>query len=54
MNNIIDEFRMVLGGQPTQFFFYNNWRKAIFSLPVVNDNEIVRNTSNRVGREFKV
>ena len=31
MNNLIDEFHMVLGGQPTPFYFLQqNWRKAIF------------------------
>ena len=46
----IDEFRMVLGGQPTPcFFFYNRIReKHFFTLPVVNDNEIVRSTSDWV------
>ena len=40
---------MVLGGQPTSFFFYNRIReKQFFTLPVVNDNEIVRNTSGVV------
>ena len=53
MNNITDEFRMVLGGQPTPFFFSTELAKSHFSLPVVNDNEIVRNTSDRVGREIR-
>ena len=48
----IDEFRMVLGGQPTPcffFFFYNRIRKKqFFTLWVVNDNEIVRSTSDEV------
>ena len=46
----IDEFRIVLGGQPTPcFFFYNRIREQqFFTLPVVNDNEIVRSTSDGV------
>ena len=47
----IDEFRMVLGGQPKpcSFFSYNRiHKKQIFTLPVVNDNEFVRNTSGVV------
>ena len=44
----IDEFRMVLGGQPTPCFLQQNSRKAILTLPVVNDNEIVRSTSEWV------
>ena len=43
----IDELHVVLGGQPSPFF-YNRIREKKFSLPVVNDNEIVRNTSDRV------
>ena len=40
---------MGLGGKPTPFFFsQQNLRKSIFSLRVVNDNEIVRNTSDGV------
>ena len=44
----IDEFRMVLGGQPT-LCFYNRIRvKQFFALPIINDNEIVRTKSDRV------
>ena len=43
----IDELYVVLGGQPSPFF-YNRIREKKFSLQVVNDNEIVRNTSDRV------
>ena len=40
---------MVLGGQPTPFFFFTTeFMKAISSLLVVNDNEIVRNASDVV------
>ena len=45
----IDEFRIILGGQPTQCFFCNRIReKQFFTLPVVNDNKIVRITSDGV------
>ena len=45
----IDEFRIVLGGQPTPCFFYQRIReKQFFTLPVVNDNEMVRSTSDGV------
>ena len=45
----IDEFRIVLVGQPTPCFFTTEFVKSNF-LPcqVVNDNKIVRNTSDRV------
>ena len=37
---------MILGGQPTPFFFTTEFAKTnFFTLPVVNDNEIVRITS---------
>ena len=37
----------VLGGQPTPCFFWNRIReKHFFTLPVVNDNEIVRSRSD--------
>ena len=40
---------MVLGGQPTPYFFYVRIReKQFFTLPVVNDNEFVRSTSDGV------
>ena len=45
----IDEFRMVSGGQPTPCFFHKGiHEKQFFTLPVVNDNEIVRSTSDGV------
>ena len=45
----IDEFLVVLGGQPTPcFFLQQNSRKQFCTLPVVNDNEIVRSTSDGV------
>ena len=48
----IDEFRIVLGGQPTpcfSFFFWNIiGKKQCFTLPVVNNNEIVWSTSDGV------
>ena len=40
-----DEFCMVLGSQPMPFSFYNRIHESHFSMPVVNDNEIARNTS---------
>ena len=40
---------MVLGGQLTTFFVkQQNSRKAIFHCRIVNDNKIVRNTSDGV------
>ena len=44
----IDEFRMVLVGQPTPCFYNRIREKQFFTLPVVNDNEIVQRTSDGV------
>ena len=47
----IDEFRIVLGaGQPSPCFFTTEFavKSNFFTLPVVNDNEIVRSTSDWV------
>ena len=37
---------MVLGGQPTPFFYNRIRKKQFFTLPVVDDNEIMRSTSD--------
>ena len=40
---------MVLGGKPTPCFFTTEFVKSnLFTLPVVNDNEIVLSTSDGV------
>ena len=45
----IDEFRMVLGGQPTPCFFFSQQNsKSNFTLPVVNYSEIVWSTFDGV------
>ena len=45
----IDDFRMVFGGQKMPCLFYNRIREMqFFTLPDVNDNEIVRSTFDRV------
>ena len=52
LNALLDEIRMVLGGQPTPCYFTTEFAKSIFfTLPVVNDNEIVRNTSDGVKKK---
>ena len=50
----IDVFHEVLGGQPTPCVCYNTIRaKQFFTLPVVNDKEIVRTRSASDGVEVK-
>ena len=39
---------MVLGSQPMPFFFTTEFAKKLFTLPVVNDNEIVPSTSGGI------